>query len=142
TDARAKLLRPLSGVASAASEQHFVDEQLRAIALACALLVMARDHFADQSEGEELHPDDDEEDAECEERSSADCVTEHLVDGQVDEDSDADRRQSEAESSEKVQRSVAVTADEGDRQQIEEAAQVTLEPVSRAAVLARTMVDG
>ena len=45
-------------------------------------------------------------------------------------------------SAEEVKRAVPVAAHERDGQQVEEAAEVALEPVARAAVLARAMVDG
>ena len=48
---------------------------------------------------------------------------------------------SEPEPAEEVQRPVAVAADERDGQQVEEAAHVALDPVARAAVLARPVVD-
>ena len=60
---------------------------------------------------------------------------------QVQEHSEADRPEREPEPAEKVQRPVAVAADERDGQQVEEAADVALDPVTRTAVLARTVVD-
>ena len=45
------------------------------------------------------------------------------------------------EPAEQVQRPVAVAADERDGEQVEEAAQVALDAVARAAVLARPVVD-
>src|SRR5262249_26846984 len=53
-----------------------------------------------------------------------------------------DRPQHEPEAAEEVERPVAVAADERDRQQVEEAADVPLDAVARAAVLPRAMVDG
>jgi hypothetical protein len=47
-----------------ASGEDFVDELLGAVAFLRTLLVVARDHLADQPEREELHPDHDEQDAE------------------------------------------------------------------------------
>src|SRR5919199_1432294 len=52
------------------------------------------------------------------------------------------RSKPEPESSEKVERPVAVAADERDRQEVEEAPEVPLDAVPRAPVLARTVVDG
>src|SRR5205085_7052674 len=70
------------------SGQDLVDEQLGPLALRRPLLVVARDHLADQAEREELHADDDEENAEREERPPADRVAADLEDRQVDEDPD------------------------------------------------------
>ncbi len=64
-----------------------------------------------------------------------------LSDGQVDEDREADRAEQQPEPAEEVQRPVPVAADERDGEQVEEAAQVALEAVARAAVLARAVVD-
>src|SRR5437879_12412655 len=95
-----------------ALRQNLVHVELGAFALLCALLVMARDHLADQPQREELHPDDDEEDAEGQERASADRVSERLVHGQIDQDSDSDHHQREAEATEQMQGAVAAAADE------------------------------
>ena len=116
--------------------------QLGPLARARALLVLARDQLADQAEREELEPDDDEQHAEDQQRALADRVAQQLVDRQVDEHAEADRAEGEPEPAEEVQRPVAVAADERDRQQVEEAADVPLDPVARAAVLARAVVDG
>ena len=74
-------------------------------------------------------------------RPLADGVAQSLDDGEVDEDRRADCAEHEAEAAEQMQRPVAVAADERDGQQVEEAAQVALEPVARAAVLAGPVVD-
>ena len=57
------------------------------------------------------------------------------------EDGEVERRmtkptaaEQQADPTEEVQRAIAVAADEGDGEQIEEAAHVALEPVARAAV--------
>src|SRR5690348_8374444 len=101
---------------------------------------MARDHLADQAEREELESDDDEQHAERQKRATADRVPQCLVDGEVDEDADPDRHQRESEPAEEVQRSMAVPADERDGQEIEEPAQVALDPVTRPPVLPLAMV--
>ena len=102
-----------------------------------ALLVVARDHLADQPEREELHADHDEQDAEHQQRALPDRVPERLEHGQVDEDRRPDEAEEQAEAAEQMQRPVAVAADEGHGEQIEEAAQVALHAVARAPVLAR-----
>src|SRR2546423_13501414 len=84
--------------------EDFVDEQLGALALLRALLVMARDHLADETEGEELHADDEEKDAEHQQRSLSDRMAERFEDGQVDEDRGPDRAEHEAERTGEVQR--------------------------------------
>ena len=84
------------------------------------LLVLAREHLADQAEREELEADDDQEHAERQQRALADRVAESLDDGQVDEDRGSEQAEDETESAEQVQRPVPVAADEGDRQQIQE----------------------
>ena len=74
------------GRASAGLAEDFVDEPRGAVALARALLVMARDQLADQPEREQLDADDDEQDAE---RSSGRCPIAwpaNFSDGQVAED--------------------------------------------------------
>src|SRR5262245_65378579 len=102
---------------------------------------MARHHLAQEPEGEELEADDDEQDAEREQRALADRMPGRLEHGQVDEDHGPDRAQEESQAAEEMERPVAVTAHEGHGQEVEEAAQVTLEPVPRAAVLSRAVVD-
>ena len=102
---------------------------------------MARDQLGDQAEREELDPDDDEQHAEDQQRPAADRVADDLHDGQVDQDPGAAEREREAEASEQVERPVAVAADERHGEQVEEPAHVALEPVPRAAVLARPVVD-
>ena len=84
---------------------------------------------------------DDEQHAQGQQRALADRVAERLEDGQVDEDRGPEDAEDEAEPAEEVQRAVAVAAHERDREQIEEAAQVALEPVPGAAVLPRAVVD-
>ena len=54
--------------------QDFVDHRLRPRALVGALLVLARDHLADQPEREKLDADDDEQHAEDQQRPAADRV--------------------------------------------------------------------
>ena len=103
---------------------------------------MARDHLADQAEREELHADDDQEDAERQQRPPTDRVAQDLVDGQVDEDRRADRRQDETEAAEQVKRPVAVAADERHRQEIEEAAEVALDSVPRPPENSRSTGQG
>ena len=103
---------------------------------------MARDHLADQAEREELHSDHDEQHAEQEQRPCADRVAESLEHGEVDEDRRPDEAEHEPEPAEEVQRPMAVAADERDGQEVEEPAQVALDAVARAAVLARAVVDG
>ena len=113
----------------------------RVLARERPLLVVARDHLADQAEREELHPDDDEQHAEREQRALPDRVAGDLDDRQVGEDDEADDAEQEPEPAEQVQRPVPVAAHERDGEQVEEAAQVALEPVARAAVLSRPVVD-
>ena len=96
--------------------------------------------LADEAEREELHADDDEEDAERQQRPVADRLAGQLEHRQVDEHDRADRAEQQPESAEEMQRPVPVAAHERDRQQIEEAADVPLHAVARAAVLARAMV--
>ena len=52
------------------------------------------------------------------------------------------RTHEQADAAEEVERPVPVAAHERHAEQVEEAAQVALRPVARAAVLARAMVDG
>src|SRR5205814_2289590 len=123
------------------SGEDLVDEELRSLALRRALLVVARDHLADQAEREELHPDDDEQDPEREQRPLADRVARRLHDREVDEDRDSREPEQEAETAEEVERALPVPADERDGQEVEEAAQVALDAVARAAMLPRPVVD-
>src|SRR6476659_2540301 len=125
-----------------ASGEDFVDEQIAAVALLRSLLVVARDHLADQPEREELHSDHDEQHAEQEKWALPDRVSKRLDHGEVDENRGADQTEQEPKPTEEVQWPVPVAADERDRQQVEEAPQVTLDSIARAAGLARAMVDG
>jgi len=61
---------------------------------------------------------------------------------QVDEHQRSDRPVQEADPAEEMERPVPVAAHEGDGEQIEEAAHVTLHPVARAPVLALAVIDG
>src|SRR5205807_9332474 len=79
------------------------------LVLADAFFVLARDHLADEPEREELHADDDEQDAEDEERPLADRVALDLDDRQVAERGGADGEQHEPEPAEEVERAVPVT---------------------------------
>ena len=107
------------------------------------LLVVARDELADEPERDELDADDDEQHAEREQRPVADRLAGELEHGQVDEQRACRCAPSgEPEPAEEVQRPVPVAPHERDREQVEEAAQVPLHPVARAAVLARPVVDG
>ena len=103
--------------------------------------MVARDHLADQPKREELHADHQQQDAEHQQRPVPDRMAERFQNGQVDEDRRPEHAEDQPEPTEQMQRAVAVAADERDRQQIEEAAQVTLHPVTRAAVFARAVVD-
>src|SRR5205085_10913069 len=105
------------------SGQDLVHEPVGALALGHPLLVVARDHLADQAEREELEADDDEEHAQREQRPPADRVAAELQDRQVDEDPEPDRAEREPEPAEEVERPVPVAADERDGQEVEEAAQ-------------------
>src|SRR5919201_2484374 len=69
-------------------------------------------------------------------------MAERLVDRQGYEDADSDRHQAEPETAEEMQRPVPVAADERHGQEIQEATQVALDPVARAAVLSRTVIHG
>ena len=103
---------------------------------------VARDHLADQPEREQLDADDDEQDAEDQQRPAADRVALRLQRRSGRAGTPCRRpTSSEPEPAEQVQRPVPVAADERDGEQVEEAAQVALEPVARAAVLARPVVD-
>ncbi len=108
-----------------------------------ALLVLARDQLGEQAERQELHADDDEQHAEREQRPVADRLA-----GRSSARSGRrarpmpDEREHEPQAAEEVQRPVPVAAHERDRQQVEEAAQVALHAVARAAVLAGPVVDG
>src|SRR5438046_3147588 len=124
------------------SGQDLVDVEFRLLAADRSLLVLAREHLADQAEREELEADDDQEHAERQQRALADRVAESLDDGQVDEDRDSEQAEDETESAEQMQRPVPVAADEGNGQQIQESADVALDAVARATVLARAVVDG
>src|SRR5437763_1878575 len=95
-----------------ASGKNLVDVELGLLAAAGGLLVLARQHLADQSEREELETDHDQQDAEREQRPLADRVAERLDDGQVGEDHEPDQAEHEAEPAEEVERPVPVAADE------------------------------
>src|SRR2546427_7449224 len=103
---------------------------------------MARDHLADQPEREELETDHDEQHAQHQQWALADRVAECFEHGEVDEHGPADEPEDESQSTEEMERAVAVPADEGHCEQIEEAAEVTLDAISRAAVLPRPVIDG
>src|SRR5439155_15703528 len=75
------------------------------------------------------------------ERSSADSGASDLLDGQVQQDRCAGEARAQADASEEVERPVPVAAHEDDRQQIEGAAQVALDPEARATVEPRPVVD-
>ncbi len=107
-----------------------------------SLFVLAREHLADQAEREELEADHDQEHAEREQRPVADRMAQSFHDRQVDEDREPDQAEDETKSAEQVQRPVAVAADERDREEIQEPAKVTLDPVAGASMLAGAMVDG
>jgi hypothetical protein len=117
--------------------ENLLDELLGARSLADAFLVLARDELGDQAEREDLEPDDDEQDAEDQQRPLADRGAADLDRGQVEERRDPGQGQEQAEPAEEVQRPVPVPADERDREEVEEAPQVALEAVARAAVLGR-----
>ena len=59
-----------------ALREDFLDVHVALLARERALLVVARDHLADQPEREELHPDDDEQHAERQQRALPDRVPE------------------------------------------------------------------
>jgi hypothetical protein len=90
------------------SGQDLVDVEFRLLTADRGLLVLAREHLADQAEREELEADDDQEHAERQQRALADRVAESLDDGQVDEDRDSEQAEDETESAEQVQRPVPV----------------------------------
>jgi len=79
------------------SGQDLVDVEFRLLTANGGLLVLAREHLADQAEREELEADDDQEHAERQQRALADRVAESLDDGQVDEDCDSEQTEDEAE---------------------------------------------
>src|SRR5204863_7723702 len=142
TDFQDYLSRPTPNVGARTFEpfaallgEHFVDEQLGAVALTGAFLVMARDHLADQPEREELHADHHEQHPQQQQGTVADRVPEDLEHSQVDEDRRPERTEDQAEPPEEMQGPVAVAADERDGQEIEEAAEVALDAIARAAVL-------
>jgi molybdopterin molybdotransferase len=107
-----------------------------------AFLVLARHHLAEQAEGEELEADHDEQDAQDQQWPVSDCLAGCLQDGEVEENSEPDRREQQPEAAEKMERAVPVAADECDGQKVEEAAQVALRPVTGTAVGTRPVVDG
>ena len=72
--------------------------QLVATALERAFLVVRRDHLADQPEREELHPDDNEQHAERQQRPMPDRATAQPEDRQVDADQEPDPAEGEPES--------------------------------------------
>src|SRR2546422_10208144 len=109
--------------------QDFFDLRAFAVLGGDALLVLARDHLTQQTEGEELEPDDREQDAEREQGPLSDRMAGRLQYRQVDEDSGPEGTEQETEAAEQVQRAVPVAPDEHDRKQVEEAAHVALEPV-------------
>jgi len=125
-----------------ASGEDFVHEQLGPVALLHSFLVVARDHLADQSQREELHPDHDEQHPEHQQRSLSNSVSERFDHGEIDKDRGSDQAEQEPESAEQMQRSVAVATDERDGQQVEESTQVTLDAIARTAVFAGAVVDG
>ena len=98
--------------------------------------------LGEQPERDELDADDDEQHAERQQRSVADALSPEPEHGEVREDDEADRSHEQPDAAEEVQRPVPVAAHEGHAQQVEEAAEVALRPVARAAVLARAMVHG
>ena len=120
--------------------EDFLDVHVAPLARDRALLVVARDHLADQAEREELHADDDEQHAEREQRPLADRVAERTCGSSGRRAPRPDEAEQQAEPAEEVQRPVPVAAHERDGEQVEEPAQVALEPVARAAVLARAVV--
>src|SRR5215211_5481168 len=153
-DARRRRRRPVEGTRSPGgcagsraggcrsrglSGQQLVDLCVSSGSAPLALLMMARDQLANESEGEELEPDDDEEHAEREQRAMPDRLAAELEHGQVDQDAEADRAKHEPERPEEMQRPVAVATHERDREQVEERAKVALGPVARATVRARTV---
>src|SRR4051812_36521929 len=124
------------------SGEDLVDVELRLLAADGGLLVLAREHLADQAEREELEPDHDEEYTERQQRPLADRMAERLDDGQIDKDREPDHAEDETESAEQVQRPVPVAPDERDGEEVQEPADVALDPVTRAPVLTGAMVDG
>src|SRR3990172_8583801 len=121
--------------------EHLVDETVGPAPLAAPFLVVARDQLGEEPQRKELHADDDEQHAEREERAVADRLAADLEHGEVDEDAGAEGEQQEAEPAEQVEGAVPVSAHERDGQQVEEAAYVALDPVARATVLARAVID-
>src|SRR5262249_59858739 len=107
--------------------QDLLDPELAAPALVRPLLVMADDHLAQQAEGEELDPDDDEQHAEDEQRALADRSARDLDAREVDEDPCSAQPEQEAKPAEEVERTVAVPAQERDGKQVEESAHVALD---------------
>ena len=102
--------------------------------------MVARDQLAEEAQREELDADDDEQDAERQQRPVPDRLAADLDRRQVGENDHPDRNRAGAEPAEEVQRPVAVAAHERDGEQVEEPADVALDAVARAAVLARPVV--
>ena len=96
--------------------------QLHPLPLSGPLLVLARDQLADQAEREELEPHDHQQHPEDQQRPLSDRISLELEHGQVEEHSEAGHAEQQPEPAEEVQRAVAVTPDERDREQIEEPA--------------------
>ena len=101
-------------------------------------------HLGQQAEGEQLHPDDDQEDGEEKKWAPADATPPaELEDGQVDADPDPHSRSSAMpDAAEEVKGPVLVAADEDDGEQVERAAQVALGAEAGTAVAAGTVIDG
>src|SRR5262249_6505160 len=106
------------------------------------LLVLAGQHLANQSEGQQLNSDDHQQHTEQQKRPLADPGAADLVDGEVDENHTAGERRDQAHSSEQVERAVAVPAHEDDRKEVERGAQVALDSEPRASVHPGAMIDG
>src|SRR5205085_558125 len=75
----------------------------------CLLLVVARQHLADQAEREKLHADHHEKNAEKEQWALSDPGAADLHHREVQENHEAGETRAEADPAEQVQRAVAVT---------------------------------
>src|SRR4029453_603130 len=120
--------------------EHLLDVEV--VRTAGALLVVARDQLAQKPEGEELQPEDDEQDAEGEQRALPDRLAGELEHREVDQQDGSDCAECQSEAPEEVERTVPVPAHEPDRHEVEKAADVPLDAVVGSSVLPRSMVDG
>src|SRR5215217_1797889 len=107
-----------------------------------ALGVLARDHLGHETQEQELHADRDEERPERQEWSMPDRAAGELDARQVDADRGADPADEQPRAAEQVERAMPIAGEEEHGQQVEQAADAPLEPVSRAPVDARPVVHG